>query len=180
MGGTNAHVVLEEAPAEGCAIRSERSAYLLTYSAKSEAALDRVRGRLGELIGRRQVELGDASYTLALGRAELPAREAIVVRQGEDMAVALADRARAVTGRSVEDRSVVYLFPGQGAQYINMGRELYRDYPLFRVEVDRELSILWQEARLDLTPYLLSGTAKSPARHGRNCRCHHANQAKAG
>lgn len=135
IGGTNAHVVVEEAPVVPRPDDGPSHALLL-FSARSEAALETVTARFDEFLERNPgVSLHDAAYTLQVGRAAHPFRRA-VVRECGSRAVAFRGSGTAAA------RETAFLFPGQGAQYARMAEELYRTYPIFREEVDRCSAIL--------------------------------------
>jgi acyl transferase domain-containing protein len=138
FGGTNAHVIVEEAP-EPIPGGPARAAQLFVVSARTETALNARTQDLGEFFQRRQCDAADAAFTLAVGRKTFAHRTAVVCAAGDSPADMLQGRdpRRMFTGYVAEkDRPVVLMFPGQGAQYVNMGRDLYRDEPLFRETVD--------------------------------------------
>jgi acyl transferase domain-containing protein len=138
FGGTNGHVILEEAP-EQTTSGPSRAAQLLVVAARTESALNARTQQLAEFLQRRQTATPDAAYTLAVGRKAFGYRTAVVCAAGDEPVDMLQgrDARRIFTGYAAEkDRPVVLMFPGQGAQYVNMGRELYRDEPLFKETVD--------------------------------------------
>src|SRR5262245_28485968 len=134
IGGTNAHVVLEEAPAATPADAGRR-AQLLVVSAASEAALA---ASCAALAARFESEaapdVADAAYTLQVGRKRLPWRRAHVARgPAEAAAVLRSGTAKEPLSRNDRrDARVAFLFPGQGAQHAGMAAGLYRDEPEFR------------------------------------------------
>lgn len=140
IGGTNAHLVLEEATSEA-ACTPARAWHLLPVSARSPAALRQNGLRLAEHLSKHgDAPLADAAYTLQLGRRAFSHRKIILARdQGEAIAALQADRGERVFAGIVPEhrRSMVFLFPGQDAWYAGMGQTLYRDEALFRAEVDR-------------------------------------------
>ncbi len=140
IGGTNAHLVVEEAQSE-VACAASRVWHLLPISARSAAALRRNCLRLAaHLRAHGDVPLADVAYTLQLGRRGFAHRKIILARDHREAIAALeADIGELVFAGIVPEhrRSVVFLFPGQDASYAGMGQTLYRDEPLFRKEVDR-------------------------------------------
>jgi amino acid adenylation domain-containing protein len=163
LGGTNAHVVLEEAPAPQPALRT-RPWQLLTLSARTPEALAAAGERLAaHLETRPGLDLADAAYTLAAGRQAFGARQALVSRDPGDAAACFAagDPVRLLTTppEAAEDwpesgRPVAFVFPGQGAQHVNMGRDLYESEPVYRDEIDRAAALLAPRLGLDLRQIL--------------------------
>jgi acyl transferase domain-containing protein/acyl carrier protein len=157
MGGTNAHVVLEEAPAVEPSKPSSRD-QLLLLSAKTPAALDAATDNfLAHLKANPEVNLADAAYTLQVGRRAFPHRRMLVCRDVQDAIQALETRdPKRVITKHVEAKAcpVVFMFPGQGAQYVNMGADLYRTEPVFQKEIDHCARILTSHLGLDLREVL--------------------------
>ncbi|MDB1087492.1 SDR family NAD(P)-dependent oxidoreductase [Streptomyces sp. ACA25] len=134
IGGTNCHVVLEQAPVTAPVAQDDR-AQLLVVSAATAAACRATAGRLADAMPSAPGSgLADAAYTLATGRAGLPARAAVAVAPGEDAAAALRRAAPAVVPGTPP--RVVLAFPGGGAQYAGMAADLYREEPAFAEVVD--------------------------------------------
>ncbi len=173
IGGTNAHVVVEEAPAPR---RSDpaRPWLVLPVSARSESALsaniDRLTERVSHAATGPEASLGqpwlaDIAYTLQTGRRAFSRRQAWVLDK-EAVALPLSG-ATAPTRRDCTWRgqapepapSVVFLFAGQDAQHVGMAHSLYRDEPLFRREVDRCADSLRQSHGLDLLARLFGSRA---------------------
>ncbi|HYN84383.1 MAG TPA: amino acid adenylation domain-containing protein, partial [Pyrinomonadaceae bacterium] len=153
MGGVNAHAVVEEAP-EVEPSSPSRPWQMLMLSAKTGTALERMtKNLLAHLKSHPEQPLADVAYTLQVGRRAFGHRRLLVCKDTEDAAGALEtlDAARLLT--SVEDareRPVVFMFPGQGAQYPGMAAGLYRDEPTFAREFDRAAEILRAHSGLDL------------------------------
>ncbi len=153
IGGTNAHVVLEEAP-ETAPGEPSASPHLLVLSARSAPALEAVTDRLADHLRRhRDLDAGDVAHTLRVGRRCFEHRRAVVARDLADAAGALAarDPRRVIDGVAVNGAvPVIFMFPGQGAQHADMGRELYRRQPVFRRWIDRCGELLRPHLELDL------------------------------
>jgi acyl transferase domain-containing protein len=164
IGGANAHVVLEEAPAIESSARS-RPWQLLTLSAKTESALETATARLtAHLKGHSdlklpELNLADVAYTLQIGRKGFAHRRILVCQTLEDAWNALEKRdPKRVFSASVafetDYRPVVFMFSGQGAQYVNMGFDLYQAEPAFREAIDYCSELLKPHLDLDLRDLL--------------------------
>lgn len=147
MGGTNAHVILEETPGQEPPGAS-RPGQLVLLSAKTNSALDKMTENLaGYLKGNFDINLADAAYSLAVGRKDFNYRRAVLCRD-HDTAEAATILEKLTPGRvfntvcTMTSRPVVFMFSGQGAQYVNMARELYQQEPVFREEMNRCFEIL--------------------------------------
>ena len=133
VGGTNAHVVLEEAPQRVPSKRT-REFEVLPLSAKTESALERKIVELTDALrANPQLELADVAYTLQLGRQPFAYRRAVVAMECGGIAAAFKAAAPAAAARRTP---VAFLFPGQGSQHAGMGRSLYESEPTFRKYVD--------------------------------------------
>ena len=164
IGGTNAHIVLEEAP-PASAKAPARPWQLLLLSARSAAAVENATLALREhLASGDQPDLADTAYTLQVGRQNFAHRRAVVCR---DLPAAIsrleseACKANPVLTPLRRNPPVVFMFPGQGAQRVNMGRELYETEPLYRDTVDRCAKILIPEIGLDLRDILFPSPEKA-------------------
>ena len=157
FGGTNAHVILEEAPAVESSGPS-RPWQLLLLSARTPTALDHTTQNLmAHLQQHPDLNLADVAFTLDVGRHDFSRRRMVVCRDAAEAANALAnlDVERVLTNeREGGERPIVFLFPGQGAQYVDMGLELYQTEPTFRAEVDRCAELLRPQLGLDLRKVL--------------------------
>ena len=157
IGGTNAHVILEEAPplpASG----DSRKQHLLLISAKTISALDRATANLGKYLQENpDTNLADVAYTLSCGRRTFGHRRILVCQSTEDAVTTLSDvDSQNIFTNTVgaTDKPVVFMFPGQGSQYVNMALELYETESLFREQVDLCAEILKPELELDLRQIL--------------------------
>lgn len=132
IGGTNAHVILEEA-VEAPGGERDESPQVLVVSARSEKALTRMIERLSRHVeSGGAAHLADMAYTLQVGRKAFEHRAALVAGPG----IAQGDRVEKGWANAKTKPKVCFLFSGQGSQYVGMGRELYRHVPVFREEVD--------------------------------------------
>ncbi|HEY0777634.1 MAG TPA: amino acid adenylation domain-containing protein [Gemmatirosa sp.] len=140
VGGTNAHVVLAEAPARA-GDGPSRDDQLLVLSARSEAALERATDDLAAFLrAHPEACLADVAHTLRVGRRAFAHRRTVVAVSASEAAGALAarDERRVATRRAAAAvPGVVFAFPGQGAQYPRMGASLYATEPVYREAFDR-------------------------------------------
>ena len=158
IGGTNAHVVLEEAPPVDVD-HTQRPFQLLMLSARSEAALeDATQNLLEHLQTHPDQSLADVAYTLQAGRRAFTQRRAFVCSDNADAVrvIETFDSPRTLTqsAEPVPDRPIVFMFPGQGTQHVGMGEDLYRHEPLFRETVDDCCELLRPHLKLDLRDVL--------------------------
>jgi amino acid adenylation domain-containing protein len=159
IGGTNAHVIVEEAP-EVAASGTSRPEQLLLLSAKSPAALDKATERLAAALRQQpDICLADVAFTLALGRKAFAYRRSVVCGEVSDAISSLAslDPKRVGTGAASAARPIVFMFPGQGAQYVNMAQDLYENEPLFRQHVDECSKLLERLLGIDLRNAIYPG-----------------------
>lgn len=155
IGGTNAHVVLEAFTDAAPRTREARETgtHLLMLSARSATALASMRTRLAQhLLANPGQPLADVAYTLQAGRAQLPHRHALVAASHAGAAAALM--APAPAPAPARSARVTFLFPGQGLQKVNMGRDLYDTVPPFRACIDRCTAIAQSHLGVDLRPLL--------------------------
>lgn len=159
LGGTNAHVILEEPPQEAPVSGSDKP-QLLVWSAQTVSALDRLTAKLLQYLrANKTIPISDVAYTLQVGRKTLPCRRYLVCRDALDAIKQLEASPEALFTcvRSPKDRGqqpLVFLFPGQGSQYLAMGRAIYQADPAFRQDVDRCAEILQPELGINLAGVL--------------------------
>ena len=155
VGGTNAHVVLEEGPE---AVQSEESAWpfqLLTLSARSKTALNDAANNLADHLDAHSEtqRLADIAYTLKEGRRGFDQRRVVVADTHDEAADLLRenDPRRVFSHTKVSDNpDVVFMFPGGGAQYAGMARDLYETEPVFAEWMDRGLAHLAPKLDYDI------------------------------
>ncbi|WP_367865337.1 amino acid adenylation domain-containing protein [Pedobacter sp. WC2423] len=137
IGGTNAHIIIEEAPLSPV-FTDNKSTYIIPLSAKSKKALQRYKDKLINFLHLNQdVRLADIAFTLQHGRAHFPYREHMVCSDREELIRSLGkvvskEESLLKSGRP----AVVYLFSGQGTQYVNMFADLYLKESFFKEIVD--------------------------------------------
>lgn len=163
IGGTNAHVILEEAPPVEASSPS-RSWQLLVLSAKTDSALETATANLAAHLQQHpDLNLADVAHTLQVGRRPLDYRRILVCQDLNSGVQALKtlDPQRVLTNLSPrrgaeagKDRPVAFLFSGQGSQYSGMGQELYNTEPGFRQQVDRCAQLLEPHLELDIRTIL--------------------------
>ena len=154
VGGTNAHAIVEEAPAQPASEESDWPFQLLTLSAKTEAALNANTDRLATYLETDESEkLADVAYTLKEGRHAFEKRRVVVAETHAEAARLLRenDPRRVFTQTVVaENPDIAFMFPGGGAQYAGMARDLYDTEPVFREWMDKGLDILQPKLDYDV------------------------------
>jgi len=157
VGGTNAHVVLEEAP-ETTPSAGSRSWHLLVLSARSGAALQRSTDNLSAYLQEHSAEsLADVAFTLGVGREHFPYRRFVLGSDVSQASRALReiDPERVYTAHAErQERPLAFLFPGQGSQQVGMAERLYQQEPGFRAIVDECSEFIKPELGVDLRDVL--------------------------
>lgn len=157
IGGTNAHVIVEEAPAPE-ASGDSRPWQLLLLSAKTGSALETATTNLAAYLRQhREVRLADVAFTLQVGRKAHDHRRLLLCRDVSEALDALesCDEKRLLTGvQQQHTRPVCFMFSGQGSQHANMARELYQSESTFRGVVDRCAEFLVPHLGVDLRQLL--------------------------
>lgn len=143
LGGTNAHVILGEAPLvspKSKAQTPQSAIHLFPISAKTETALDNSVERIQSFLkDNGEVNLADAAYTLSLGRPNFAKRAALV-----------GNAKVKAPQTSISNHQFTFMFPGGGSQYVDMARDLYESNDFFRNEVNRCFEILEKEHGLNI------------------------------
>ncbi|MFC4015611.1 SDR family NAD(P)-dependent oxidoreductase [Nonomuraea purpurea] len=167
IGGTNAHIVLQEAPPAEPEPETDKGTErvqpreILTWSARTDTAETALRERLAGHFERLDAgRFADTAHTLRVGRTRLPVRGALLAAGPADAAAGLRDPARVRTWDGVI-RDTVFAFPGQGAQRPGMFRHLYETEPMFRQGCDAAFEVLEPLLERDLRALWLS--ADDPA-----------------
>ncbi len=158
IGGTNAHVIVEEPPplpASG----ASREHQLLLVSAKSEAALTAACERLAaDLEAQPERPLADVAFTLQRGRSDFKHRASLVATDAREAAAILRGEAGRLelSAQETSQRPIAFLFPGQGTQHLGMGRELYASESTFRAAADECCRLLAPHLDIDLRALLFT------------------------
>lgn len=146
IGGTNAHIVLEEEPESGREA-SESQRHLLVLSAKTDTALEQMTNRLKEFLRTHpNVPLEDVAYTLQVGRKQFSYRKAVVLSKSTEW----ESGAELTAYQRHSRRPAAFMFSGQGSQYIDMMKDLYEAEPVFQKEADRCFAFAQKSHQIDL------------------------------
>jgi acyl transferase domain-containing protein len=180
FGGTNAHLVIEEAPPAD-PTTSSREYQVLMMSAESSDGLERTTTALAAHLGAHpETDLADAAYTLQTGRRAFRNRRAVVCRTREEARALLESRDSRVVfsgTHDAHDRPVVFMFPGQGSQHVAMGRGLYDAEPAFRACVDECADLLKPVLGEDIRALMFPDGGATPEATERLTRTAHAQPA---
>lgn len=165
LGGTNAHVVLEEAPDIDTPTASGHSRpwQLLMLSAKTDSALETTTANLvNHLQQHPELDLVDVAYTLQVGRYPFTYRRTVVCQDIQDAIIALQNPKRVLTStEETNERPVAFMFTGLGTHYINMAEELYQVEPTFREHIDLCCSLFQPLLNVDLKEVIYPANSKT-------------------
>jgi acyl transferase domain-containing protein/acyl carrier protein len=166
IGGTNAHIVLQQAPPKSDSLR-HRNRELLLLSAKTQTALQQSATDLAHFLKRSpRTNLADIAYTQMVGRKAFDHRRKLVCSSvSEAIQLLESQNSRQIHSFVTNNKrkSLVFMFPGLGAQYTNMGLQLYENEPLFRKEVDHCFEILAPLLDFNIKDILYPGPEASPS-----------------
>jgi acyl transferase domain-containing protein/surfactin synthase thioesterase subunit/acyl carrier protein len=138
LGGTNAFVVLEEAPRADADGSDGPPLLPFPFSGKTRSALNNSIERYRAFIAHRpELNPQDLSFTLTSGRTHFSERACILAGSVQELRRALAEEIETSREGAEQRRRLAFLFSGQGSQYTGMGQELYRLHPVFRATIDR-------------------------------------------
>ncbi|MDZ8184108.1 MAG: beta-ketoacyl synthase N-terminal-like domain-containing protein [Nostoc sp. ChiSLP02] len=168
IGGTNAHVILEEAPTQQGSSKAQeqgRKYQQLILSAKTNTALETATENLANHLQKHpDLNLADVAYTLQVGRQSFNHRRVLLCQDISDaIKILTAPDKQGIFNSCSETRNhpIVFMFPGQGAQYVNMGRELYETEAIFRQQVDDCCEFLKAHLKLDIRDILYTTTLET-------------------
>lgn len=154
VGGTNVHVVLEEAPYSPLTSKDVEGHYILPVSARNKPALAQMRANLSNhLADNPELSVAQLAHTLQTGRREFSHRLAFAAESVEEAILKLTTESYQPLV-ATDQPSVAFMFPGQGAQYVGMGAGLYRSEPEFARWIDRGSELLKMTLGLDLRDYI--------------------------
>ncbi|WP_454801973.1 amino acid adenylation domain-containing protein [Mucilaginibacter phyllosphaerae] len=154
VGGTNVHIVLEEYVQAEQPTSESRPVSLINWSAKTATSASKWADRLYYYLQDNQdVDIANVAYTLQTTRAGFKERNFILATDRADLMEKLTKFKRDPSNsKTLKENAaeVVFMFPGQGAQYLNMGRDLYAQEPVFKSAVDECLALLQGTGHADL------------------------------
>ncbi|MBD2111679.1 MULTISPECIES: type I polyketide synthase [Cyanophyceae] len=139
FGGTNAHVALQAAPIFAADSVTDRPLHLFCLSARSQPALQAYAQTMATTLAQMpQANLGDLCHTVNAGRTAFDHRLALLVKDFPSLVTALEQYSPPISHPTHPSTSpgVVFLFTGQGSQYVGMGRQLYDTQPVFKAAID--------------------------------------------
>ncbi len=171
FGGTNAHAILEEAPPQP-ELKEAAGWHILPLSAKTQGSLQGIVHNLLEFLMADKTpgyRMTDIAYTLQNGRKEFNHRCIVMCKDRENAVDVLANKdpvQMTFSQTTASSRPVAFMFPGQGVQYVGMGRDLYENEPLFKKEMDQCFEILLDQSDLDIKAVIYpdSGQTEDAAR----------------
>ncbi|MBU3916861.1 type I polyketide synthase, partial [bacterium] len=156
IGGTNVHLIVEEPPKQEVK-HSPETWRILPISAKTPTALkkatDNLLRYLEESSSDANSRISDIAYTLQVGRQEFQHRCIVTCKSREDAIQTIKAREPgkfSLSSTTASSRPVVFMFPGQGSQYVNMAKELYLREPIFKKEMDTCFNFLLEQQNLDI------------------------------
>ncbi len=154
IGGTNIHMILEEAP-ETSKTNTKLEYKILPISSKNSESLKKYISKLIFFLKEtKDVDLEDVSYTLSVGRKHFDYRHHVVFRDRDE----LLNNLEKIKGHDSLNRKkmkpIVFAFSGRGAQYVNIGKELYKSEPVFKAKIDECFKIINEINQIDCSKVL--------------------------
>ncbi|MCP4990325.1 MAG: amino acid adenylation domain-containing protein [Colwellia sp.] len=148
IGGTNAHVIVEQGPERVLSKPSERPYQLFIISTKTEERLEIAHKNIQDFLqGNKELAPADAAFTLATARKEFDYRR---IFTSKDILDSVNNSLFSGYYDNKKENHVIFMFPGQGAQYINMGLGIYKTEPVFREQLDLCAEILKPVMNIDI------------------------------
>ncbi len=158
VGGTNAHVILEEAPAQN-QIKSSKTWHFIPFSARSPEALKNLSVNLSNHLSSYAPDIADTAFTLQTGRQAFPYKQFVIARTPLEASELLKNspvNTASLLAQESNNKKIVFMFSGQGSQYIDMGKGLYNSDKLFKNVFDKCSDILNKHISIDLRDLLFS------------------------
>jgi acyl transferase domain-containing protein len=160
VGGTNAHIVLEEFPHHNKVAANSRY-QLVLFSGRTEGALKEASRSLTRHIKKnKNTDLESLSYTLQVGRKHFNCRNFILAKDLNEIVEQTGKMPAGKTIKSFNPPYIVFMFPGQGSQYMNMAKGLYDSIPFFKKELDQCFKITKENAGIDLRGIIFSSNER--------------------
>ncbi len=154
VGGTNVHVILEEFENVMAQPEASKPLSLIIWSAKTETSVAAYAKKLAGYVQQNEnINIADIAYTLQSTRADFNTRRFIIAGDSNELLSKLSSQTiDASTSKKLSSKAseVVFMFPGQGSQYLNMGRELYDIEPVFKIAVDECIGLLKDTPQADI------------------------------
>lgn len=160
IGGTNAHIILEQAPLAEKNKLENNFTDILTISAKSEKALRKIALNVSDFIENETVNIHDLAYTYRKSRSGLELRKSFIFKSREDLISMLRNFYRGnskVQTASLNNKPVVFTFSGQGSGHIRMGVHMYHHSAVFKNCMDLCFSLLKNISDIDYKNAFLNG-----------------------
>jgi amino acid adenylation domain-containing protein len=166
VGGTNVHIILEESGYVDPVSSTTHKPQLICWSARNEASTKLYAEKLQRYVAENnEVELADIAYTLHTTRHGFNERRFLIANDKQDLANQLSTKlpaTQAITLKS-QPEGITFLFPGQGSQYVNMGKELYDQEPVFKASIDECAGILQEYMGEDIRTVIYPAFADADA-----------------
>ncbi|HEX4375190.1 MAG TPA: amino acid adenylation domain-containing protein, partial [Puia sp.] len=153
VGGTNVHVVVEEFENVSKKSTSEKSLHLINWSAKTASSRDEYAKKLSGWIKKDpEINLADVAFTLQTSRQNFSNRRFVIAADNNELVEKLNAAVLPTESKQLQENlsELVFVFPGQGSQYVNMGIELYKNEPVFRNAVDECAEMLKATLKEDI------------------------------
>lgn len=154
IGGTNAHLILEEGPDQEIIKTAERPYQLLGFSAKTSKSAQKYQNKLFDFLKENEeVDLSNLAYTLLTGREDFNHKGFFVSDKNSDVRTQIEELGSEslISSKLNKKSKVVFMFPGSGSQYINMGKDLYTHEPYFKKILNEGFSFLEKMMGIDFS-----------------------------
>jgi phthiocerol/phenolphthiocerol synthesis type-I polyketide synthase E len=151
VGGTNAHIILEEAPENPIIPLQDREQLLLVSSVTGKGLSMNLQKTLNFVIGNPELNLSDLVYTMGVGRKHFGYRKSLVFTNRQELIDSLQSviqKPSGIRSKNIQE-GVAFVFPGQGTQYVNVGLSLYENVAFFREEMNMGFALLKQISGID-------------------------------